>query len=151
MSALGFLLQKFDFDIGKIHISVPYIQAAAIVILIFVLILTLAQVRRHFFDWSAKGALFGIFFGFLLALILEGFLLVGGRTAITEILGWKNAPKPIANALDVGKAKLVDVLGMETQIPSTSAKTDITAKEVINIFQSLNPSEAQKAKKIICQ
>lgn len=85
-------------------------MAVAVIVLVFLLILTLAQVRRHFVNWSLRGGVFGIFFGFLLALILEGFLLIGGRTVITELLGWRNAPKPISIALDAGRGKLIQVL-----------------------------------------
>lgn len=82
------------------------LKAGAIVVLLFLLVLSLAQVRRHFVRWGAKGGLIGLFFGFLLALILEGFLLIGGKTALTEILGWKNPPKPVSVALDKGREAL---------------------------------------------
>ncbi|MDP3013275.1 MAG: hypothetical protein Q8M92_03470, partial [Candidatus Subteraquimicrobiales bacterium] len=59
---------------------------------------------------TLKGVLVGIFFGFLLTLLLEGFLLVAGRTAVTELLSWKNAPKPISTVLDIGKEKLTDII-----------------------------------------
>jgi len=45
---------RFDFNIGHISFSLPYIQAALIVFLIFLLIVSLAQLRRHFVNWSAK-------------------------------------------------------------------------------------------------
>jgi hypothetical protein len=83
-NALKVLVGKFDINIGSLSFPISYAQAALIVFLIFILILLMAQFRRHFVDWSLKGALFGIFFGFLLALILEGFLIVGGRTASTK-------------------------------------------------------------------
>ena len=100
--------------------------------------------------WSFKGAFFGIFLGFLLALILEGFLIVSGKTVVTEILGWKNAPKPILNVLNLGRDKLINVLGIQTQIPNLSAKTLISHQEVLKGFQSLNPDELQKIRKVIC-
>lgn len=43
----------------------------------------------------------------LLPLIWEGFLLIGGKLAITEVVGWKNPPKPISIVLDNGRAKLI--------------------------------------------
>jgi len=43
------------------------------------------------------------YFGFLLALILEGFLLIGGKTILTSVLGLENPPAPISIALDAGK------------------------------------------------
>jgi hypothetical protein len=145
------LTKSFNFTLGNTLFSSSYFLAGLIVFLLFILVLTLAQVRRHFIDWSFKGGIFGIFWGFLLALILEGFLLISGRTAVTEVLGWKNAPKPILTALDLGRAKLVNVLGMSTEIPATSAKTNTTSEEVVKIFQTLNPSEAKKARFSICQ
>lgn len=45
--------------------------------------------------------------------MIEGFLLMNGHTALTEILGWKNAPKPISTALDEGRGQLINVLGVE--------------------------------------
>jgi len=143
----------FNFDLGKFSFSSSYIQAGVVVVLLFILILMLAQLRRYFVDSSVKGALFGLFFGFLLALILEGFLIIGGKTAITQVLGWKEAPKPIANLLEIGRDKLVQVLGeqAEVRIPDAVAKLNPTFNDAVVFFQSLNPSEAQKLKNFICK
>ncbi len=92
-----------------------------------------------------------LFWGFLLALILEGFLILGGRTLLTEIVGWKNAPKPILSVLDAGRNKLVDVLGVTDQIPISTAREDPTLYDVISDFQSLSPDEAEKIRSMICQ
>lgn len=102
-------------------------------------------------DWSLKGGVFGIFFGFLLALILEGFLLIGGKTALTEALGWKNAPKPIQVALDAGRGKLIQVLGIQDQIPTSMAKENTTVQSAIQTLQSLNPADMKKVKSLLCQ
>jgi len=151
METVRALTQNFHFNIGNLPFSVPYVQAGVVVFLLFILVLSLAQLRRHFFDWSVKGAAFGLFMGFLLALVLEGFLIVGGKTAITELLGWKEAPKPVANILEVGRKKLVQVLGVQNEIPRSVAKLNPTFEEALSVFQSLNPSESGKLKKIICQ
>ena len=111
----------------------------------------MAKFRRHYVDWSLKGAVFGIFFGFLLALILEGFLIISGRTAITSVLGWKNPPKVVANALDTGRNKLIQVLGTSTTIPSSFAKESSSVKEAVDTIQSLNPADVKTVKSIICQ
>ena len=145
------LVGQFDFNLGNISFSISHIQAVAIVFLIFILILTLAQFRHHFVNWSVKGALFGIFFGFLLALILEGFLIIGGRTALTSVLGWKNAPAPISIALDAGRNKLIQVLGIKDQIPSSFAKGNATVTGAVELLQSLNPTDIKKVKTIFCQ
>lgn len=135
----------------KISFAPSYLQAAAIIVLLFLLVLSLAQLRRHFVNWSIKGALFGIFFGFLLALILEGFLIIGGKTALTELLGWEKAPKPVLTALEAGRAKLVQVLGVTAEIPISTAQEKPTAENLIKFFQSLNPQEVSRVKKTICQ
>lgn len=143
--------QRLTSFLGNVDLSSSHVKAGAILVLIFILVLSLAQLRHHFIDWSLKGALFGLFFGFLLALILEGFLIIGGKTALTGVLGWKNAPQPVTAALDLGREKLIQVLGIKDEIPVSIAKTALTAKDVINFFQSLNPTEVAEVKKIICQ
>lgn len=151
MKLPNFLTSGFSFNVGSLTISPAYWQAGAVIFLVFLLFLMFAQMRRHFLDWSVKGALFGIFFGFILALILEGFLIIGGRTALTEIIGWKNAPKPFSTALDLGREKLVNVLGVTDEISSTNAKEQKSADGVIQSFQTLSPSEAKQVKALICE
>lgn len=151
MKLPSFLTSGFSFNVGSLTISTAYWQAGAIIFLVFLLFLMIAQMRRRFLDYSVKGGLFGIFFGFLLALVLEGFLIIGGRTALTEIVGWKNAPKPFSTALDLGREKLVNVLGVTDEIPSTNAKEQKSADGVIQSFQTLSPSEAKQVKALICE
>jgi hypothetical protein len=148
---MSLLFSQFNVNIGKLSFPIPYVQAGLIIFLVFVLILMMAQFRRHFVGWHLKGAVFGIFFGFLLALILEGFLIIGGRTAITGILGWKNAPAPISIALDAGRNKLIQVLGIKDQVSSTFAKEDASVAGAVDLLQSLNPEDVKKVKTIFCQ
>lgn len=138
-------------NFGNFHLPITFVQAGAIVVLLFILITLFAQLRHHFVDWSLKGALFGMFFGFILALIFEGFLIIGGRTALTGVLGWKNAPKPLQIALDAGRSKLIQVLGIQNQIPSSIAKENSTIQSALTIIQSLNPNDVKKVKAIFCQ
>ena len=148
--AVQLLSKTFNFSFGSFSLPVSYVRAGAVIFLLFVLVLSFAQIRRHYVGWSFKGAIFGVFFGFLLALILEGFLIIGGRTALTEVMGWKNAPKPLQTALDAGRAKLVGVLGITDEIPHTFAQNDPTTDEAIEVLQSLDPSEIKKVKSLIC-
>lgn len=147
----GLLFGQFNLNLGKMSFPVSYAQAALIVFLIFILILMIAQFRRHYVSWSLKGAVFGIFFGFLLALVLEGFLIIGGRTALTGILGWKSAPAPISIALEAGRNKLIQVLGVKDQVPSSFAKENSTVADAVNLLQSLSPTDIKKVKIIFCQ
>jgi len=150
MDAARLIGQTFDFNLGKLSFSPSYFQAGAIVVLLFLLIITMAQVRRHFLRWSAKGGLFGIFLGFLLALIVEGFLIIGGKTAFTEIIGWQNAPKPIRVALEAGRGRLVNVLGVSEDIPVLSAEATSSKDKILEEFQSLAPDEAKSVRQMIC-
>ena len=141
----------FNFKLGGFEFAPSYFNALAIVFLIFLLIVTLAQVRRHFLNWSVKGALFGLFFGFILALILEGFLIVGGKTAVTEILGWENSPKPILTALDLGRGKLINVLGVANEVPSSFAESAVSKENVINLYHKLSEKDSKEVKEAICK
>lgn len=128
-----------------------YLQAGLVVILIFFLIYTLGHLRHTYVDWSVKGILPGLTFGFVLAIILEGLFLVGGKTLFTEILGWKDAPKPISNVLDAGRTKLVDVLGVSSQIPESAAANTPTIQSVRSEMENLTPSDQTKLLQAICK
>lgn len=151
MNFAQILSQRLNFNIGNFSISPSYIQAGAIVLLLFILVLSLANLRRHFLNWSVRGSVFGIFMGFILALILEGFLIIGGRTVLTEIVGWKDAPKPLVNILDAGRDKLVEVLGVSDPIPESFAKKEKTSLDILDEFRKLNVTEANKVKSAICK
>ncbi len=127
-----------------------YIKAGVIIALVFSLVLVLALTRRHFLDWSIKGASFGILVGFSLALILEGFLLLGGRTAFTELLGWNDAPKPIRYVLDLGEDRMAEVLGKSTLVPVSSAEGEDINK-ILDEIQSLTPTDAKRLRLRICE
>ena len=148
--SVQFLFNTFDLNIGTFSMPIPYWQAIAIVVLLFLLIVMMATYRKHYIDWSLKGGVIGIFFGFLLALILEVFLLIGGKTALTEVVGWKNAPAPISHVLDAGRSQLIQVLGVNTQIPSSFAKDNTTVQSVMETVQGLNPTDLTKVKNILC-
>lgn len=149
--SVQFLTRSFDFNLGNFSLPVTYWQVGAIVFLLFLLVLTMAQFRRHYINWSLKGAIFGVFFGFLLALILEGFLIIGGKTALSEVFGWKNAPAPISLALDAGRRELIKVLGIETQIPPSYASEKGNVQGALNSLQNLSPADLTKVKNLICK
>lgn len=113
--------KRFQFNVGEFTVEPQIWQVAAIVFLLFLLVVTLASMRRHFLEWSVKGAGFGVILGFILALVLEGFLLVGGKTLLIEVLGWKNPPKPVENALELGREKFIQVLGVSDTDPCKEA------------------------------
>ena len=149
MNLPEFFGRTFNVPLGGYVFAPSYLHAAAIVFLLFLLVLTLAQVRRHFLNWSIKGGIFGIALGFFLALILEGFMVIGGKTVVTEILGWKNAPKPILTALEAGRSKLVNVLGVTDAIETSEAGGPAQGK-VIELYQTLTPDQQDLVRYQIC-
>jgi len=109
------IFRTFDLKIGNLTISPNYLEAGAILVLLFLLIVMMARMRHLFIKWSFKGAGMGVMVGFFLALVVEGFFIVGGSTMLTTLLGWKSAPKPLQNALDSGRTQMIKVLGVETE------------------------------------
>ena len=139
-----------NFNVGNLEFNPSYIQAGLVVFLLFVMVILLARMRRIYLHWSLKGAASMIALGFFIALIMEGFMLIGGRTFMTEFLGWKNPPKPISKLLDSSRGKLVDVLGVKDEVPSSNANyTD--ASQFIDLFRGLTSQEADKVRQEICQ
>lgn len=136
-------VEKANNLFGSFGVPAIYIQAGLIVFLLFLLVLSFAQYRHHFIKGSFKGGLAGLVFGIIFTLIAEGLLLVNGSTFLTTVLKWKNAPKPLSTALDIGKDNLKNVLGTETNSQ--------TSKDVIVSLQSLNPDEIKKVKAILCE
>ena len=139
------------YKIKGIYVEHTYWQAATIVFLIFLMLFTLARLRFLYVHWNlGKSSLSMLFWGFLLALILEGFLILSGRTILTEILGWKNAPKPISTALDVGRGRLITVLGEQKEVPASLANEKPNASQVLENYNVLSEEDSQKVKQIIC-
>ncbi|KKQ97437.1 MAG: hypothetical protein UT24_C0008G0053 [Candidatus Woesebacteria bacterium GW2011_GWB1_39_12] len=153
MDLLKILNKSFGtYNIRGFYIEPTYWQAAAIVFLLFLLLLTFARLRYIYVHWHLdKPSLSMIFWGFLLALILEGFLLLSGRTMLTEILGWKNAPKPISTALDATRTKLVKVLGVTEEIPESAADEKPTKQSVTQDFESLSSDDKEQVVDFICK
>ena len=141
------LAKTVNVNFGKFSIPIPYVEVGAIIFLLFLLVLSMAQFRRHWVDWSFKGAGFGILFGFLLAITIEAFLLTKGKTIVTSLIGWQNAPKPITRVLDSGRGKLIQVLGSQDSAESQELGIPVGA---LQVFQSLNPEERKKVQTLLC-
>lgn len=144
----GFVNKTFLMNVGSMQIAPTYWQAGLIILLLFILVLTLARLRHVYVGWSLKGFVPTVFFGFLLALVFEGFLILSGKTLLTELLGWENAPKPISTALDEGKVKLIKVLGVSEEIPEAERVYDY--REVIGNYESLSSDDKDMVNKYIC-
>lgn len=135
---------------GGFIFSPNYLQAGAIVLCIFLLILTFGMLQHRYNHWTVKGVMPGIVFGFAIALVIEAILLVGGRTVFTELLGWQNAPKPISNALDASRSHLVDVLGVTDPVPESKASQKPTISKIMSEYKNLNDNEKENLQTLIC-
>ena len=140
------------YNIKGIDVEPTYWMAIAIVFLIFLLLLTVARVRYLYVHWNlSRTSLAFLFYGFLFALILEGFLVIGGRTLFTEILGWENVPKPISTFLDTGRQKLVNVLGITEEVPASFAQETPTYQSVMSNYESLSIEDQESIRDFICK
>ncbi len=141
-----------SFNIRGIEVSPTYWQAAIIILLIFLLIFTLARMRYLYVHWHlSKTSLAMMFWGFVLTIILEGFLWLSGRTVLTTVLGWKNPPKPIAATLDTGREHLREVLGETAEIDSARAKSPPTYQSIVFDYKELSDSDKETVKKFVCE
>ncbi len=141
-----------EFGLPGGYVFAPsYIQVVAIIALLFLLVLTLGQLRRRFIGWHVSGIMPGVLFGFVITLIVEGILVVGGRTILTELLGWRSAPKPIVNVLDAGRTKLTDVLGVTREVPSSRAEEKATVGSVLDEYKSLTSGERESLRSLLCR
>lgn len=140
-----------EYPLPRGYVFAPtYLQAMAMAGLIFLLVLMLGQLRRRFVGWTLGGVMPGVAFGFALALILEGIFVVGGRTIVTELVGWKSAPKPIVNVLDAGRSRLVKVLGVDSEVPTSTAAEKPTMERVVGEYESLMLEEQEDVREMIC-
>ena len=142
---LAYLNKSFGiYDVKGIYVEPRYWMALAIVLVVFMGILTMARLRYLYIHWSlGRPALSMIFWGFILALVVEGFFMIFGKTMFTEVLGWKSAPKPISTLLDISRNKLINVLGAEDE--------KATLDSVIKDLNGLSKQEKEKVLDSICE
>jgi hypothetical protein len=140
-----------SFTVWGLDVYPTYWQAATILLLIFLLIFTLARMRYLYVHWHlSKTSLAMMFWGFVLTIILEGFLWLGGRTVLTTVLGWKNPPKPVATTLETGREHLREVLGETAEIDSAKAEAPPTYQSVVFDYKELNEDDKQFVQKFVC-
>lgn len=140
------LLNKFRLEVGGIVFESW--QVLSIIFLLFLLVIAMAMVRRHFLEFTVRGAGVGIVLGFFLAIVLEGLLLMGGKTFLISTLGWENAPKPIQKTIDTARSEFIKVLGSKTDLENECEKT---VDSFVENLQKLTPSQAQQVRFQICQ
>ncbi len=140
------------YNIKGIEVEPRYWMAVVIMILIFLTLFTLARIRYLYVHWNlSRTSLAFLFYGFLFALILEGFMIIGGRTIFTELVGWKNPPKPISAFLDMGRKRLINVLGIKDEIPSSFASQPATYESVLRDYENLKVEDQEIVREFVCK
>ena len=148
MNILGLLNKSLGgFTVRGLYIETRYWQAITVVFLVFLLIVTFAHLRHVYVGWSFKQAGSMLLIGFLLALILEGFMILSGKTLLIGILGWRSAPKPISTALDEGRSKLIQVLG----VSNDSGQVELNPQNILQNIKNLDPRGIDELKKSLCK
>src|SRR3990167_7079955 len=132
---------SLSYKVGNFTINPSYFQAGAIILLLFLLLFSIARLRRLEINWSLKGGVSLVAIGFLLAIVVEGFLLIGGKSILIEVFAWRNPPKPIAKILEAGRKELITVLG---------AKDENSSEEVIKDYNNLPDSEKSGVRSSVC-
>lgn len=145
-----YLFKTFDLEIAGYTIKPEYWHAGVIVLLVFMILLAFARYRHQKVKWGLQGFIPTVLLGFVLAIFLEIGLLLSGKTLMTEVLGWENAPKPISAIIDTGRTRMVQVLG-ETDMSVLNGDANSVGDEIILLYTSLEQDEADKVKDIICR
>lgn len=143
------LSRTFDLPIGSLTLKPAYWHAGLIVILIFLLIISMAHLRHTYLKWSFKGILPAVFLGFLIAIFLEGLLIMNGRTIFVEVIGLENMPKPISTFLDESKGELVQVLGTTQSCEPQVTESNI--KNTLDLYNNLPEEQKSTVQKAICE
>jgi hypothetical protein len=133
---------SLTYKVGNFTITPSYFQAVAILLMVFLILFSIARLRRMEIGWSLKGGISLMAIGFALAIVVEGFLLIGGKSVLIEVFAWKNPPKPIAKALEAGRVQLITVLG---------AKDENSSQSVLENFNNLPEGEQSAIKSTICK
>lgn len=144
-----YLFKTFDLHVAGRTIKPEYWHAGVILILAFMIVLTLARYRQLKVKWGFQGFIPTLILGFVLAIIFEIGLLLSGKTLVSMIFGWENAPKPISTIIDESRGKMVQVLG-ESEESSGFDQVDST-DEILLLYTSLEQDEASSVKEIICR
>lgn len=140
------------YKLGAFEVSPSHYQVGIILFLVFLLLLSLARVRRMFIHWSFGRQSIAIFaWGFIVALIVEGFFILAGRTMFTELLGLRNLPKPISSFIDLGRSRVYQVLGESVEIKESSAVSDPDAQSLIKSFFLLDEQGKKEVKNQVCR
>jgi hypothetical protein len=143
----NFYLLLFDFY--QKFADSPYLKFFVVFVLFFFLVLLLSLVRKHIFQISARGALFGFVVGIILMIFLDLIIIfsLGDKTKIQKLFSEERKAEHFREVIISGMDNLSRVLGVST---ITTPQKPKTAQEIILEIMALPDAEAKQIKKIVC-
>lgn len=139
------------FDFMEKFGSSPYFKPVIILGGIFIFIVLFALVRKHIFQLSMRGAIFGFVAGVIIMLVLDLIIIFGmaDKNKMAELTKGENRQAAIQDIFISGVSGIGNVLGVSTKaVPKTQKPTDV--EEVIASYLNLPQDDAQKFKDLLC-
>lgn len=129
----------------------PYLKPALIIGGLFVLFLLIALVRKHIFQLSMRGAVFGFLAGIIMMFLLDLIIIFGmaDKNKVKKLTTEKNRQEAVQEIFISGVTGLGNVLGVSTTA-TPKDKAPKTVEEVIGDYLNFSPAEAAKFKNLLC-
>lgn len=139
------------FNLQEKFLSSPYLKLIIVFGLLFFFVVLLGLVRKHIFQISLKGAVFGFVLGIILMILLDLIILFGisDKEKLKRLISGENRPEMAAEVITSGVSNLTRVLGVSTTVVNKNQKPK-NVEEVISDYLSLPQSDAQKFKNLLC-
>lgn len=145
------IIDKLLIQLGIATSGVPsgVQQGILIIIGIFFFTLLLGATRHHMLHWSLKGAGFGLVLGIIVTLVLEGVLLVGGKTAIAQAIKNNNTPPDVRIFLQKNLSELAQLI--ESSPTTLGASSDgALSGQIAEAYKDLNSKEQKQVRDAVC-
>lgn len=128
-----------------------YLKPAIIIGSIFFFVVLIALVRKHIFQLSMRGAVFGFVAGIIVMLILDLIIIFGiaDKTKVSKLSASENRQEAVQEIFISGISNLGNVLGVSTTARPKTQKPK-ALEEVISGYLSLPSSDAEKFKVLLC-
>jgi len=128
-----------------------YFKPVLIIGGIFVLVFLFALVRKHIFQLSMRGAVFGFVTGIIMMLLLDLIIIFGmaDKAKLGELTESESQKETFQEIFISGVSGLSNVLGVSTNATPKNKKPK-TVEEVIGDYLNLSDGDAQKFRDLLC-
>lgn len=139
------------FNFWEKVMSSPYSKLILVVGGVFLLVVLLALVRKHIFQLSMRGAVFGFVAGIILMLLLDLVIIFGmaDKTKINKLSLGENRQEATQEIFISGISNLSRVLGVSTK-SAPEKKKPLTIEEAVSYYLDLSEKDAEKFKSLLC-